>query len=128
MSKQLVYLASPYSHPNDTVRHARFHIACKVAAKLMHQGVLVFSPIAHSHPIVVAGDLPTGWEFWEKYDRAVLSACRAVYVLILDGWEESIGIHAEIKIAKEMDIPILYVNEFGVVKLNLEDFELSEGL
>ena len=101
----LVYLASPYNHFASHVRQARFEGVCKAAAKLMAHGTLVFSPIAHTHPIAQFG-LPKGWEFWERYDRAMLSACSTVVVLTLDGWQESKGVTAEIAIAREQGKPV----------------------
>ena len=109
MNRPIVYLACPYSHELPSYREARFHAANQAAAKLMAQGVVVFSPISHAHPIALAGDLPKGWEFWERYDRAVLSCCCKVVVLRLPGWEKSTGVRAEIKIAEEMGIPVEYM-------------------
>lgn len=108
--KTLIYLATPYSHPDELVRIARFEAVNKVAASMMRSGLHVFSPISHTHPIALAGDLPLGWEFWEAYDRAILSACGKVVVLMLDGWKESKGVTAEIAIAREMGLPVEYIN------------------
>ena len=108
MNKSLVYLATPYSHPDRAVRVQRFEIANRVAAEMMRAGIHVFSPISHTHPIAEAGELPKGWEYWEAYDRAILVACVEVCVLQQNGWEESIGVTAEIAIAKEMGLPITY--------------------
>lgn len=83
MSNDLVYLASPYSHVDALVRLRRFEDACRAAAVLMGRGILIFCPIAHTHPIAVAGKLPLGWEFWERYDRAMLAACGRMMVLKL---------------------------------------------
>ena len=61
----MIYLASPYSHPDATVREARFQAACRATASLIRAGHEVFSPIAHSHPLAAFG-LPTDWSFWES--------------------------------------------------------------
>lgn len=47
----MIYLASPYSHPDPAVEELRFEAACEAACKLMQQGHHVFSPIAHTHPV-----------------------------------------------------------------------------
>ena len=107
--RQLVYLASPYSDPLITVRLRRFETACKVAAKLMAEGIFVYSPIAHTHPIAEASNLPLGFEFWERYDRAILQCCHKMIVIQLPGWEQSKGIAAELEIAKELGIPVEYM-------------------
>jgi hypothetical protein len=104
----MIYLASPYSHPDPAVREFRFREACRAAAKLMRRGQAVFSPIAHSHCIATYG-LPTDWRFWEPFDRHQLECCNEVVVLTLDGWRESVGIQAEIRIAGECGKPVRYV-------------------
>jgi len=106
--RRLVYLACPYSHPDPAVRLERFNAANRAAARLMASGVYVFSPISHTHPIALAGDLPLGWDFWQGYDRAVLACCERLLVLMLDGWESSVGIRAEIALAQEMGIPVVH--------------------
>lgn len=107
--KGLIYLATPYSHPNPEVMEQRFRAVNKVAAKLMEQGLHIFSPISHSHPISIEGNLPTNWEYWESYDRVFLNASQKLIVLKLDGWEESVGVAAEIRIAGELGIDIEYI-------------------
>jgi len=91
------------------VRQKRFDTVCGIAAKMMRSGLCIFSPIAHTHPIALAGQLPTGWEFWHKYDRAMLGACSRLYVLMMDGWQFSTGMQAEIGIMRQLGKPIEYI-------------------
>jgi len=104
----MLYLAVPYSHPEAGVRHDRFVKVNLAAAALMRQGFLVFSPISHGHPICSAGALPGSWQYWENVSRAILQLCKLLIVLQLDGWEDSTGVVNEIRIAKELGIPIEY--------------------
>lgn len=108
--KGIVYLAIPYSHPDKQVRHRRFEIVNKVAADLMRQGEIVFSPISHSHVIAVENDLPTDWDYWKKSCMEFVTRSDKVVVVCVDGWKESTGVQAEIKIAKQNNIPIEYIN------------------
>jgi hypothetical protein len=105
----MTYLASPYSHPDPAIRDARFQAACRAAATLMRAGHHVFSPIAHSHPIAAYG-LPTEWAFWEAQMRYHLETSAQVVVLTLDGWRESVGIAAEVRIASELGEPVRYLS------------------
>jgi hypothetical protein len=104
----VIYLASPYTHHNADVRHERFEAACRAAAELIRQGKTVFSPVAHSHTICKYG-LPLDWLFWEKHDRHLLEQCDEVVVLMLDGWEESVGVQAEISIAYDLRKPVSFL-------------------
>lgn len=104
----MIYLASPYTHPDHAVMEARFDASCRAAGKLMAKGVVVFSPIAHTHPIAVQCELPRGWEFWEQFDREFVEASDRLVVLKLDGWDASKGVAAEIKIAEAAGIPVVF--------------------
>lgn len=104
----MIYLASPYSHPDEAIREERFRAVCKVAAKFMKHGHLIFSPIAHTHPIAQHG-LPKGWEYWKKYDTEFIRMCEELWVLMLEGWSRSCGVKAEIALAVEMEKPLRYI-------------------
>lgn len=104
----MIYLVSPYSHPDSAVREKRFCEACRAAATLLSAGHAVFSPIAHSHPLVTHG-LPTDWAFWEQWGRNMLTRCDEVVVLQLDGWIDSVGVRAEIEMARELGKPMQFV-------------------
>lgn len=105
----ITYLACPYSHPDRSVRVARFEAANRTAAVLMAEGHYVYSPISHTHPIAEAGDLPLDWDYWEQYDRLFLNTSKLVKVLMLDGWKESKGVAGEVAIAAELGIPVEYL-------------------
>lgn len=113
MSKKLSYLASPYTHESSRVRQNRYEAVCRVAGRLMRDGHLIFSPIAHSHAIAEMCELPGHWEFWQEHDRAMLSACEKLIVLKLPGWDISVGVAAEIELALSMGLPVEFM-EFEV--------------
>ena len=101
----MIYLASPYSHPDPAIREQRYHAACRATAALLRIGHTVFSPIVHSHPLASLG-LPTDWKFWARFDRDHLERCDEVWVLTLDGWRESVGVREEIRIARQLGRPV----------------------
>jgi hypothetical protein len=107
----IVYLAAPYSHPYQSVKNQRFLIINQVAAQLMREGNIVFSPISHSHQIAVDHSLPTDWEYWQRSCEAFVSVSKKVVVIKLEGWETSVGVTAEINLAKELNIPVEYIDE-----------------
>lgn len=107
------YLASPYTHPDMVVMQQRYKKALAAAAELTNLGRVVYSPIVHCHEMARYHKMPTTWEFWERFDRVMLSVCGSMAVLMLDGWRESVGVTAEIKLAKEMGLPICYLMRAG---------------
>ena len=104
----IVYLASPYTGTEREMVQ-RFQQVAELAAEMMDQGIIVFSPIAHTHPIALAGDLPRDWEFWKRYDEAMLKACGHLVVATeIEGWDMSKGVSAEIEIANDLGLDIFY--------------------
>lgn len=110
MDNELVYLATPYSHEDESVRLKRFDVVNTVAADLMKEGKVVFSPISHSHTIAVENDLPTDWDYWKQSCEVFVTRCDRLMVLCVDGWKISTGVQEEIKIAEQHNIPIEYIN------------------
>ena len=107
----MIYLTTPYSHPDDKVKEARFVEACRISSILMKRGIVVYSPIAHCHPIATRFDVPTDWEFWKHFDKEIISLCRdGILVIRMEGWRESKGVSAEIQIAEELKLPISYAD------------------
>ena len=76
----------------------------------MQRGLYIFAPIAHTHPIAESGGLPLGWDFWEPYDTLFIRAASCVWVLKLEGWTESTGVSNEVRLGREMDKPVGYVD------------------
>ena len=98
MNNPLIYLASPYSADEKV----NFRRVCRLAARLMLDGHLVLSPIAHSHPIAQAGGLNTDFAFWRKFDERLIEMCAEFWIAKMTGWTASNGIHAEVLIAQHL--------------------------
>ena len=118
MEKKLTYIAVPYTSDDSAVTEERFRKVSRVAAKLINSGEFLISPISMCHPISQEGGLPGDWEFWDEYDKAIIACCYKLYVLMLDGWKESTGVQAEIKIAKELGLEIVYIDYDDIMEIN----------
>jgi hypothetical protein len=108
----VIFLCSPYSHPEPFVREARFLAACRAAATLLKHGHMVYSPIVHGHPLAAFG-VPTDWSFWHAANTWHLERCESVVVLVLDGWQDSAGVRREMELANELGKPVMYLGEDG---------------
>lgn len=86
----------------------RFEKVTAFSADLMSKGLHVFSPITHCHPMALLADLPRDFEFWKAYCNKTLSVCDQVIVYCQEGWRQSTGVKAEIKLAKAQGKTILY--------------------
>lgn len=108
-----IYLASPYTSPDPRIREFRYVAACSAAALVMEKGDLVFSPIAHSHPLARYYELPPSFGFWEEWCLSFLRNW-ATHFTILDipGWVESKGIAAEKALADKLGLPVIPWTDF----------------
>ena len=88
---------------------ARFKAAEEYTVRLMKQGEVVYSPIVHSHQMALNHDLPKGYEFWKEQCQAMVYKADALHVMMLDGWQQSVGVNDEISLARELKIPVLYI-------------------
>jgi len=105
-----IYLASPYSSPDKTICNNRFCSACKAAAKLMQDGYNVMSPIAHSHPVSQYIGNHLDHDFWINQDLSFLDSwADEIWILMIDGWQESKGVAAEIIHAEKIGLPVKYI-------------------
>ena len=95
MSKPVIYLASPYSHPDKAIQHMRYLAVRDTVARLMRCGTLVFSPIVHCHDMAENCGLPGDIDFWRDYDFAMIEALPRFAILELPGWVLSEGIEEE---------------------------------
>lgn len=107
-----IYLAIPYTF-NPFLSH---QIANKVAAQLMKEGHVVFSPISHSHHI--SDHLPdlvrTDSDWWMTQDLPFVEWADEVHVVQIgiDGGKligKSRGVQAEMAHACKHSKPIKYI-------------------
>lgn len=112
----LVYLASPYSHESANIRSQRYQLALQTARKILDTGVAVFSPIVASHPLVVSADATEKhkFAFWKRLDLGVIDIVDELWVLDIDGRNESGGVKAEINYAHTQGKPVRLVGVDGV--------------
>lgn len=103
---KMIYLASPYTHDDKKVREKRYRQARNTAAKLICRGHTVLSPIAYGHPMAQNYPLMRSLTQWKDFDFDVLIHCDALWLLPLDGWEQSEGINLELSAATDHGIPI----------------------
>lgn len=109
----MIYLASPYSHPDPLIRKTRFLLAQQCVAMMLSKRKFVYSPIVHCHEIATKYDLPSDFEFWRDYNFDMLRRADALRVLKISGWDTSEGVLAESRLANELNLDRGFVNENG---------------
>lgn len=111
MRGSLIYVASPYSHPDKVQEEINFLRVVRATGWLMNTYLdkSFYSPICHTHPIATRCQLPGTWDFWKQFDEAMLSCFNELWVLCIPGWNSSKGVAAEVEIATSMGLPIKYI-------------------
>lgn len=98
MPMGLAYLATPYSKYPGGIELA-FQEAARLAARLMLLGIRVYSPIAHTHPLAVYGNVdPYAHDIWLPFDEAMMERCDVLIVAHMEGWAESKGMAHELDV------------------------------
>ena len=112
----MIYLASPYTKQTPEERDYYFDKLCEITAALFANGLHVFAPILHSHPIAKNYGVPSEWDYWAEYDEKFLTICDELWVIKFPGWDTSHGVQAEIEIAQKLGLDITYLNPENLLK------------
>jgi len=120
VDREYWYLASPYSkYPHG--REAAYVEAVKNVSLFYKnpdcRNTVVFSPIAHTHPMSTIGGVEGDHDFWMRIDYPMLDKACGLIVLKLEGWEESRGVNSEIGYALGARKTIVYMNQGELPKL-----------
>lgn len=108
-SYSLIYLATPYTkYPGGLIQ--AFRAASFIAARLLVRGLKVYSPIAHTHPIAIYGNInPLDHTIWLPFDMTMMNVSDALLIAKMESWEYSYGISEEMKIFAKAQKPIFYL-------------------
>ncbi len=102
----MIYLSIPYTGKE----YVSFRVSCAVAAELAKAGNVVVAPVIYGHVLSDHGHAFDHDHDWLKHDLEILHHCNQVVVVKLKGWEESVGVQAEMAEAKKLGIPILFLD------------------
>lgn len=107
---RLCYLATPYTKYKGGIDIA-FAEAARIAALLLTTGVRVYSPIAHTHPLAIYGNLdPLDHSIWLPFDEAMMEAADCLIVARMDGWDVSYGVKHEIEFFTREGKPVIHID------------------
>ena len=101
----LVYVASPYSHPDRGVMQERFEVIHCVTERIIREQTFVipFTPIAYTHQFAHIEGVD-----WTEWDINFLKVCKAILIVQMQGWVVSVGVQKEKNCCQRHGIPIYY--------------------
>ena len=105
----LVYLGTPYTKYPGGIEKA-FVDACWLTAELLRLGLRVYSPIAHTHPVAIHGQIdPLDLDIWLPFDAAMMAKADAMIVAMMPGFGTSRGVAHEIDVFKTAGKPVFHL-------------------
>lgn len=109
----MIYVASPYTHKYKDVVENRIQETKKFVNWLIRSGYHPLSIPIHYHDMATEFSLPKTAEFWNEFCQPFLLRSNAVFVLMIDGWKESVGVTYEIETAQKFKISTFYYQPNG---------------
>ncbi len=114
----MIYLCSPFTAKNPDgsfnleLQEERYNQITEITGKLQDRYQYAFiGPITQSHQTAkYMSKNSTEFKAWEIRDLTYISRCDEVWVVKLDGWEESRGVAAEIDFALSLGMPVKSIN------------------
>lgn len=105
-----LYVCTPYSqYPYG--KTAAYEEACRQTALLLSAGLHCLSPIAATHGVALHGDIDPDVSnpMWLELDHAFMDAAHSAVVVMLDGWDQSVGVAHEIDCFERAGKPVFYM-------------------
>jgi hypothetical protein len=95
-----LYLGTPFTHPDVAVQIKRYEAVTCLASDLTRDGLIVYSPVTHYWPQVVASGFHAAYEdqkLWERLNAAYLNLSDGLIVYCAEDWRKSHGLAFEIR-------------------------------
>lgn len=108
----MVFVSGPYSHPDNSIKQTRVNLIANACLNFMEKGQVAISPLTFGLSLIekTGKQLPDDYVFWGKFCEEFVRACHTIYILDIDGWQESSGVRGEIEEAKKNNIPVYLIN------------------
>lgn len=107
--ESFIYLASPYSDSSPLVRIIRHAQVEWVVHNVLSEGIVAYSPIVYFHPTATKYDLDLDNSYWNQFNETFIQICSEIWVLMLEGWEESEGVKWELELSRKLHIPERFI-------------------
>ena len=121
----LWYLATPYTKYHLGTGHAMAE-ASRLADKLLDDGIVAYSPIAHCYSLsLFGGSNPNDLARWRLHNARMIQICTGLIVAEMMGWASSDGVMEEIQDFTRLGKPIKALKMNGVL-LRIESYPIHK--
>lgn len=108
------YMLSPFSDNEAVVRMNRFLENARLLNYFTGVRIPVLSTVSHSYPATLFNSDDSGWYHWEKLEKALIEGSKALLLVLLHGWDRSVGVKQALEHAEILQIPLnILVNYTG---------------
>ena len=108
---KVYYFASPYSSKDPVIQNQRYLEQQRLVAHLIKDHELsIINPIEMCHEMSKRYGLPSGYEFWQKRDKKLISISDGIVVALMPGWDVSVGVSNEIAYAISISKEVWYLD------------------
>lgn len=104
------YLASPYSHVDQSVRDFRAAEVNRYAGHLMASGLYVMPTIYMTHENTKSFEFPTDHIWWMGFNKAFIDPSAGMIIAQIPGWDVSKGIVQEINYCRSIGLPVIMIS------------------
>lgn len=104
-----IFVAGPFNGGDDVIKELRVKTIKKYCVSLFSEGNTPISALLMGLTFADVGGLPTDTSTWSQFCENMLKGCDELHVLMIEGWEKSGGVAAEIEVAKKLGIKIEYI-------------------
>ncbi len=114
----MIYLATPYGHPDPAVRDARTEQAKVLTAYYVDRGFQIFCPIAYGSSFKPWLPNEISHKGWMTFDLAFLAHCEALWVAEMLGWDVSPGVTEERAVAFARGMQVVRISPQEIALIN----------
>lgn len=103
------YTSAPYSHSDPTVVERR--ITQFFEAELYISTVLKYHTVSPLYKTILTKykpDMPVDYSTWQSYCDNLIQRCDGIIVITMAGWELSVGVRDEIKLAERYEKEVIF--------------------
>lgn len=106
-----IYVASPFSDNDPLVEQQRYEAVLRYCLeKLRTYEPPRLSPIIYGYQFYRSGRIQGSYRQWRTLNRKLLREADSMEVLMLPGWNRSLGLAYELGVAELQCKPILYID------------------
>lgn len=110
LNPKKIFVAGPYNDKDDVIKQYRINTITEYCVNQFLKGNSPISALLMGLVYANYYKLPTDTNTWLTFSQTLLKGCDELHVLMVNGWNRSSGVKAEIEAAEKLKIEIKYIS------------------